>query len=129
MKVAKTLIKKLKETAKFAYAPYSKIQVSALLYSRDGKVYTGVNIENGSYSLTICAERVALFKALSEGVKDFSLLLLYSPQHDFIIPCGACLQVLSEFVPEIVIATMNQNEEFKFFPLKNLLKKPFKIRS
>ncbi|MEO0123854.1 MAG: cytidine deaminase [candidate division WOR-3 bacterium] len=129
MKISRVLIKKLKETVKYAYAPYSKIQVGALLYSSDGKIYTGTNIENSSYSLTICAERVAVFKGISEGVKKFSLLLMYSPQYDFILPCGACLQVLNEFAPDIVIATMNKNEEFKFFPLATLLKKPFKIRS
>ncbi|MEO0094346.1 MAG: cytidine deaminase [candidate division WOR-3 bacterium] len=128
MRLSKVLIKKLKETMKYAYAPYSKIKVGAILYCKDGKIYTGTNIENSSYSLTICAERVALFKAVSEGATDFTLLLLYSPQYDFIVPCGACLQVLSEFAPEIVVATMNKNEEFKFFPLQTLLKKPFKIR-
>jgi|UniRef100_A0A7V3RIG0 cytidine deaminase len=127
MKVSRVLIKKLKQAVKYAYAPYSKIQVGAVLYCANGQIFTGSNIENGSYSLTICAERVALFKALSEGVKDFSLILVYSPQYDFIIPCGACLQVLSEFAPEIIIATMNKNEEFKFLPLSTLLKKPFKI--
>ncbi len=129
MKVSKVLIKKLKETVKYAYAPYSKIQVAALLYCPNGKIYTGVNIENSSYSLTVCAERVAIFKGITEGAKEFSLLLIYSPQYDFIIPCGACLQVLNEFAPEIVIATMNKNEEFKFFPLATLLKNPFKLRS
>lgn len=129
MKISRFLIKKLKETVKYAYAPYSKIQVGALLYCPDGKIYTGTNIENSSYSLTICAERVAVFKGISEGVKKFSLLLIYSPQYDFILPCGACLQVLNEFAPKIIIATMNKNEEFKFFPLFTLLKQPFKIRS
>ncbi len=129
MKLSKILIKRLKEATKYAYAPYSKIQVGALLYCSDGKIYTGANIENSSYSLTVCAERVALFKGVSEGARDFSLLLLYSPQYDFITPCGACLQVLSEFAPELLIATMNKDEEFKFFPLNTLLKNPFKIRS
>ncbi|MEO0184719.1 MAG: cytidine deaminase [candidate division WOR-3 bacterium] len=127
MKVAKSLIKKVKEAVEYSYAPYSKIKVGAVLYCKDGKVYTGTNIENSSYSLTICAERVALYKALSEGTTDFSLLLVYSPQYDFITPCGACLQVLNEFAPELVIATMSKNEEFKFLPLRTLLKMPFKI--
>lgn len=121
------MIKKVKEIIKYSYSPYSKIQVGALIYCRGGKIYTGVNIENSSYSLTICAERVALFKAISEGATDFSILLIYSPQYDFILPCGACLQVLTEFAPELIIATMNKNEEFKFFPLKTLLRKPFRI--
>lgn len=127
MKISKLLIKKVKETIKYAYAPYSKIKVGAVLYCKDGKLYTGTNIENSSFSLTICAERVALFKALSEGETEFRLLILYSPQVDFITPCGACLQVLSEFAPELIIATMNKNDEFKFLPLKVLLKMPFKL--
>ncbi len=127
MKLAKRLIKVVKGITKNAYAPYSKIQVGAGFYTQNGKIYTGVNIENSSYSLTICAERVALFKAISEGEKDIRLLLLYSPQIDFILPCGACLQVLNEFNPEMIIATMNKNEEFKFFPLKVLLTNPFRL--
>lgn len=127
MKVSKLLIKKVKEAIKYAYAPYSKIKVGAVLYCKNGKVYTGTNIENSSFSLTICAERVALFKALSEGESEFQLLLLYSPQLDFITPCGACLQVLSEFVPDLIIAPMNRNDEFKFFSLRVLLKMPFKL--
>ncbi len=127
MKISKLMIKKVKETIKYAYAPYSKIKVGAVLYCKDGKMYTGTNIENSSFSLTICAERVALFKALSEGETAFQLLILYSPQVDFITPCGACLQVLSEFAPELIIATMNKNDEFKFLPLKILLKMPFKL--
>ncbi|MGQ9465382.1 MAG: cytidine deaminase [bacterium] len=127
MKISKLLIKKLKETVKYAYAPYSKTKVGAVLYCKDGSIFTGTNIENSSFSLTICAERVALFKALSEGASQFRLLLLYSPQLDFITPCGACLQVLSEFVPDLIIATMNRNDEFKFFSLRVLLKMPFKL--
>lgn len=127
MKISKLLIKKVKETIKYAYAPYSKIKVGAVIYCKDGKVYTGANIENSSFSLTICAERVALFKALSEGETEFRLLILYSPQMDFITPCGACLQVLSEFAPELIIVTMNKYDEFKFLPLKVLLKMPFKL--
>ncbi|MGB9721653.1 MAG: cytidine deaminase [bacterium] len=127
MKITKFLIKKVKEAVECSYSPYSKIKVGAVLYCKDGRVYTGTNIENISYSLTMCAERVAIYKALSEGIKDFSLLLIYSPQYDFIMPCGACLQVLSEFAPDLVIATMSKDEEFKFLPLPTLLKMPFRI--
>ncbi len=127
MKLSKVLIKKVKEVSRYSYAPYSKIQVGAVICSQSGEMFTGTNIENSSFSLTMCAERLALYKAISEGTKDFSMLLLYSPQYDFITPCGACLQVLSEFAPELVIATMNKNEEFKFFPLRTLLKMPFRI--
>ena len=119
------LIKAVKSALKSCYAPYSKITVSAGIYCLGNKIYTGVNIENSSYSLTICAERVALFKAISDGEKNFLLLLLYSPQINFITPCGACLQVLQEFAPDLMIATMNKNDEFRFYPIKTLLTKPF----
>ncbi len=123
--LSKELIKSVKRVIKSSYAPYSKILVSAGLYCASGKIYTGVNIENSSYSLTMCAERVALFKAVSEGEKKFRLLLLYSPQLNFIMPCGACLQVLSEFSSDIIIVLMNENDEFKFYPIKTLLARPF----
>jgi len=126
--LSKKLVKAVKRATKLSYAPYSKIAVGAGLYCTNGKIYTGVNIENSSYSLTICAERTALFKAISEGEKNFHLLLVYSPQIDFITPCGACLQVLSEFASDIVVVTMDRKENFKFYPIKELMTKPFSIR-
>jgi cytidine deaminase len=126
-KVAKRLIKMVKAIIKNSYSPYSKLPVSAGIYCGSGKIYTGVNIENSSFSLTICAERVALYKALSEGENDFRLLLVYAPDVDYIVPCGACLQVLGEFAPDLIIASMNKNEKFKFYPLKTLLSKQFRL--
>lgn len=126
-KRAKELIRSAKRALKHAYTPYSGISVAAVLYCANGHVYTGCNIENGSYSLTMCAERVALFKARSEGEKNFKVLLLYSPQIDSVVPCGACLQVYSELAPDILIVTMNNRNEFRFYPLKTLLPKPFSV--
>jgi cytidine deaminase len=126
-KISKELINRVKRALKNSYAPYSKISVGAALYCTNGHIYTGCNVENSSYSLTVCAERVALFKAISEGEKEFQLLLLHSPHIDGILPCGACLQVLNEFAPGIMIATMNRKKEFHFYPLQNLLTKPFRI--
>jgi len=126
-KVSKELVRRVKRVVNNAYAPYSGISVGAALYCANGHIYTGSNIENSSYSLTICAERVALFKAISEGERDFLLLLLYSPQIDSILPCGACLQVFSECAPEIIIVTMSKKSEFRFYPLQTLLSKPFKV--
>ncbi|HEC78115.1 MAG TPA: cytidine deaminase [candidate division WOR-3 bacterium] len=125
-KLSKELIKAVKKAVKFAYAPYSKKYVAAALYCNSQKIYTGVNIENSAYPLTMCAERTALFKAVSEGERAFKLLLLYSPQIEFILPCGGCLQVLSEFAPELMVVTMNSDLQFKFYPLKQLLTKPFR---
>jgi len=126
-KVSKELVRRVKRVVNNAYAPYSGTSVGAALYCANGHIYTGSNIENSSYSLTICAERVALFKAISEGERDFLLLLLYSPHIDSILPCGACLQVFSECAPEIIIVTMNKKNEFRFYPLQTLLSKPFKV--
>lgn len=127
-KISKELISRVRAAAKSAYAPYSNIRVGAALYCANGVIYTGCNVENASYSLTVCAERVALFKAVSEGAKDFALLLLHSPSVDDITPCGACLQVLSELAPGIVIATMNAKKEFRFHTLETLIRKPFGLR-
>ena len=100
-----------KQVIKFSYSPYSKIRVSAVLITKDGKMYHGVNIENASYGLTICAERVAIFKAISEGKRDFLAMIIYSP--DVLpFPCGACRQVMAEFFsPDTKIIIIRENEE------------------
>jgi cytidine deaminase len=96
--------------------------VAALLVTKNNKVYSGVNIENVSFSLTICAERVALFKAISEGEKDFKMLFIYTPTKNFTYPCGACLQVLKEFNKDLKIILINKKERIKSLYLKNLIK-------
>lgn len=79
-----------------SYSPYSSFKVGSALLSSDGKIFTGCNIENSSYSLTVCAERTAIFKAVSEGITDFEAIAIYGTENPC-IPCGACLQVISEF--------------------------------
>ena len=87
-----------------AYAPYSRFPVGAALLARDGRVFTGVNVENASYGLANCAERTAIFKAVSEGVRDFAAIAVIGPQNDVeCSPCGACRQVLFEFGPGMVV--------------------------
>ncbi len=81
-----------------------------------------MNIENVSFSLTICAERVAVFKAISEGDKNFQKLIIYTPTKDFVYPCGACLQVLREFKKDLEIILVNKKEKIKKERLKNLIK-------
>ena len=83
--------------AVLAYSPYSKIQVGAALLAEDGEVYTGCNVENASFGLTICAERVAIGKALSMGQRSFTTIVIASSLDDPMMPCGACRQVLREF--------------------------------
>jgi len=80
-----------------AYVPYSKFKVGAALLTKNGKVYTGCNIENSSYGLSICAERVAIFKAVSEGETEFEKIVIVADTNKIIRPCGACRQVMSEF--------------------------------
>ncbi|XP_016070071.1 PREDICTED: cytidine deaminase [Miniopterus natalensis] len=86
------------EAKKFAYCPYSHFPVGAALLTRDGKIFSGCNVENACYALGICAERTAIQKAISEGYKDFRAIAIASDlQDDFISPCGACRQVMREF--------------------------------
>ena len=80
-----------------AYVPYSKFKVGAALVSKEGKVYHGCNIENAGYSMTNCAERTAMFKAVSEGVREFESLAVVADTEGPVSPCGACRQVLAEF--------------------------------
>ncbi|MBN2190287.1 MAG: cytidine deaminase [Candidatus Aureabacteria bacterium] len=95
-------IKEAKKISRSAYAPYSGVKVGAILISEDGKAFEGCNIENASFGLTVCAERVALFKAVSEGKRKFSKIIIASEGQD-VSPCGACRQVLSEFSPEMTV--------------------------
>jgi len=86
-----------------AYAPYSNFGVGAALLTRDGRVFTGCNVENASYGLTVCAERIAVFKAVSEGCHDFAAIAVVSDTGA--TPCGACRQVLVEFgVDQVIVA-------------------------
>lgn len=85
------------EASKKAYVPYSHFPVGAVLVAKDGQVFTGVNVENASFGLTNCGERTAIFKAVSEGVTEFSELIIYGETEKPISPCGACRQVMAEF--------------------------------
>lgn len=91
------LIVKAKEARMLAYAPYSKFKVGAALLGKNGRVYTGCNIENAAYGATNCAERTAIFKAVSEGVREFSALAVVADTSQPVSPCGVCRQVLAEF--------------------------------
>ncbi|MEX1049130.1 MAG: cytidine deaminase [Akkermansiaceae bacterium] len=111
-------IEKLVETAwdarKVAYAPYSKFQVGAALLAADGRVFSGCNIENISYGLTNCAERVAIGAAVAAGVREFLAVAVVADTGVPISPCGACRQVLAEFgVPLVVLANRGQRLQFR----------------
>lgn len=103
-----------------AYAPYSGFKVGAAVLADDGTVYTGCNIENSSYGATVCAERTAIFKAVSEGRINIVKLAIASDTLDITYPCGICRQVISEFMPQGEIITGN-NEGIKVFKVSELM--------
>ncbi|MEO0090366.1 MAG: cytidine deaminase [candidate division WOR-3 bacterium] len=121
MKQIRKYVNLLKEIIKNSYSPYSAFPVAALLVTKNN-IYFGVNIENVSFSLTICAERVAIFKAISEGDRNFQKLIIYTPTKNFIYPCGACLQVLKEFKKDLEVILVNKNGKIRKERLKNLIK-------
>lgn len=95
------LLKRAAEAGKHAHAPYSNFRVGAALLAENGQTFTGCNVENASYGLTVCAERTAVFKAVSEGVKTFAAIAIAVPGGGS--PCGACRQVLHEFNPRAIV--------------------------
>lgn len=105
------LMDKAKEASKMSYSPFSKFAVGAGVLAGSGKVYSGCNVENSSFGMTICAERCAIFKAVSEGEKEILAVAIYSPNEDDCFPCGACRQVMYEFQGdnEIEIITEEKN--------------------
>ncbi len=124
------LINKAFEAQKFSYSPYSNFCVGAALLAKNGNIYTGCNIENASFSPTNCAERTAFFKAVSEGVKDFTAIAIVGNQrgrqrekNDYCVPCGVCRQVMAEFcdVNEFKIILANSTDDYKVFSLGEIL--------
>ena len=115
-----------KEAMEKAYAPYSKFKVGAALLAKNGKVFLGCNVENASYGATICAERTAITKAISEGVKEFEKIAIVASSDDYAAPCGICRQVLYEFMPEGEIVLDSHREGIKAMPLKEMLPMGFR---
>lgn len=103
-----------------SYAPYSNFQVGAALLCSDGTVYTGCNIENASYGATNCAERTAIFKAVSEGRRDFVKIAVAAKDGSTAFPCGICLQVMNEFMPDGQVI-LEKDSELLSYELKELL--------
>ena len=108
-----------------SYSPYSHFRVGAALLTKSGKVYTGCNIENAGYSATNCAERTAIFKAVSEGERDFEALAIIGGREgetaEFCAPCGICRQVISEFCGKDFKIILGNEEKYKIYTLDSLL--------
>lgn len=122
------MIQKAINAAKNSYSPYSKFKVGAALLTDDNSVYTGTNVENASYGLTMCAERTAIFKAVSEGHRKFKTLVIYCdvPEaDDHAMPCGACRQVMAEFFDEKTKIIVTNGKDSIVLTLKDLLPHSF----
>ena len=125
------LIKSALAARENSHSPYSEFRVGAALLCADGKVYTGCNIENASYSATVCAERTAIFKAVSEGCRDVSVIAIVGGNSDkmtMAYPCGVCRQVMSEFCKkDFRIIVAESEEKYEEYTLGELLPKSFEL--
>ncbi len=121
----KELLKEAKEAKEGAYAPYSHFRVGAALLGKSGTVYRGANVENAAYSVTCCAERVALFKAVTSGESDFTAIAVTSDSDDLTFPCGVCRQALNEFGPDMEVISSNKDLKYKKLTLEKLLPHAF----
>lgn len=123
-KTRNLIIKESKEAKNFSYSPYSNFRVGAALLTSGNRIVTGANVENASYGLSMCAERVALFKAVSSGESRFKALAVSSDKKG-VIPCGACLQALLEFSEGLAVFYQDKAGKYKALSLKELLPKGF----
>jgi cytidine deaminase len=121
----KKLVKYALKARKNSYSPYSGFRVGAALLTRSGAIVTGCNIENSSYGLTICAERTALFKALSDGYSAFTAIAIASDEDGFTPPCGACRQVLIELAGDVDVVMARPDGTFRIEPLDRLIPNAF----
>ena len=120
------LVNIAKEAMENAYAPYSHFKVGAALLAKDGTVFKGCNIENASYGATNCAERTAIFKAVSEGYREFEAIAIVASSGEYAAPCGICRQVLFEFLPDGKVILDSNGKGMMIFSVQELL--PFGFR-
>ena len=125
---ARALVTAARRARRHARAAYSGFKVGAALETRDGTIITGCNIENATYGLTVCAERVAMFKALSEGHRRFTRVAVVADTQDPTPPCGACRQILWEFGGDLEVVLANLRRETGRHALSDLLPLPFDAR-
>jgi cytidine deaminase len=119
------LIEAAKQARENAHAPYSNFRVGAALRSTSGRIFGGCNVENATYGLTICAERVAIFKAVSEGERGFSAIAVVTDTEVLTPPCGACRQLIWEFCGDIPVSMANLKGKMEVIQMKELFPRPF----
>ncbi len=120
-----TLIAAAKQARENAHAPYSNFRVGAALRARSGRIYTGCNVENATYSLTVCAERVAIFKAISEGERGFNAIAVVAQTDVLTPPCGACRQIIWEFCGDVEVILANLKGQTEVHRMSELFPRPF----
>lgn len=121
----KRLVQIARKARDRAYAPFSRFKVGAAIVAQDGRVFTGCNIENATYGLTICAERVAIFKAVSEGANRFQQIAVVAAAKQLTPPCGACRQIIWEFCGDIPVVLSNLEGKTEQFQMSKLFPRPF----
>lgn len=121
----KKLLELAKEGQKYAYTPYSNFKVGACILTESGKTYTGCNIENGAYSPSLCAERTAIAKAISEGETKIEAVAVVGSGEGFCTPCGVCRQFLAEFNINMRVICTNQKGDIREYTLRQLLPETF----
>lgn len=126
-KLERKLVKEAIRAKEFSYSPYSHFRVGAALLTKSGKIYTGCNIENAAYSPTNCAERTAVFKAISEGEREFLAIAVSGDREDYLAPCGVCRQVLLEFCDpdQFSVLMVGKEEDYQKMTLGELLPAAF----
>jgi cytidine deaminase len=127
-KTERSLISKASKAADKAYSPFSKVKVGAAILTSDGRVFSGCNVENSSYGLSICAERTAAVKAVSSGAKSFKAVAVVSNLEGLTYPCGACRQFLSEFGDDIMVIVVAKKGNVMRHSLGELLPETFLLK-
>lgn len=127
MKASEPLLAAALAVRENAFAPFSKFKVGAAVQGLDGRIYTGCNVENATYGLTVCAERIAVFKGISEGARRFKRVAVAADTDRLTPPCGACRQVLWEFCGDVEIVLVNPRGKIETYRLKDLFPKPFDV--
>ena len=120
-----SLVEAAKQSRENAHAPFSNFRVGAAVHSTAGRIFGGCNVENASYGLTLCAERVAIFKAISEGERGFDAIAVVTDTDTLTPPCGACRQIIWEFCGDIPVTLSNLKGKSETYQMRDLFPKPF----